>query len=36
MRPFEKLIRRAVQEGARRTVRNLKQLIESEAETVAA
>jgi hypothetical protein len=36
MRPFEKLIRRAVQEGARRTVRNLKQLIESEPETAAA
>ena len=30
MRPFEKLIRVAVQEGAERTVRNLKRLIESE------
>ncbi|MGB5831858.1 MAG: SRPBCC family protein [Thiohalocapsa sp.] len=32
MRPFEKLIRVAVQEGAHRTVRNLKRLIESEGE----
>ena len=31
MRPFEKLIRVAVQEGAERTVRNLKRLIEAEA-----
>ena len=30
MRPFEKLIRIAVQEGAERTVRNLKRLIEAE------
>ena len=30
MRPFEKLIRVAVQEGAERTVRNIKGLIESE------
>jgi hypothetical protein len=30
MRPFEKLIRTAVQEGAERTVRNLKRLIEAE------
>ncbi len=30
MRPFEKLIRVAVQEGAERTVRNLKRLIEAE------
>lgn len=30
MRPFEKLIRVAVQDGAERTVRNLKRLIESE------
>ncbi len=30
MRPFEKLIRMAVQDGAKRTVRNLKRLIESE------
>lgn len=30
MRPFEKLIRAAVQDGAERTVRNLKRLIESE------
>ncbi|WP_462320867.1 SRPBCC family protein [Halochromatium sp.] len=36
MRPFEKLIRRAVQQGARRTVENLKQLIESEQEPAAA
>ncbi|MEA3639068.1 MAG: SRPBCC family protein [Lamprobacter sp.] len=36
MRPFEKLIRRAVQDGARRTVRNLKRLIESEREPAAA
>ena len=32
MRPFEKLIRHAIQDGARRTVKNLKQLIESEKE----
>lgn len=36
MRPFEKLIRHAVDDGARRTVRNLKRLIESERETAAA
>ncbi len=36
MRPFEKLIRRAVQAGARRTVQNLKRLIESEQEPAAA
>jgi carbon monoxide dehydrogenase subunit G len=30
MRPFEKLIRMAVQDGAERTVRNLKRLIETE------
>jgi hypothetical protein len=30
MRPFEKLIRTAVQDGAERTVRNLKRLIEAE------
>jgi len=30
MRPFEKLIRVAVQDGAERTVRNLKRLIEAE------
>jgi hypothetical protein len=30
MRPFEKLIRSAVQDGAHRTVRNLKRLIEGE------
>jgi hypothetical protein len=30
MRPFEKLIRSAVQDGAERTVRNLKRLIETE------
>jgi hypothetical protein len=30
MKPFEKLIRIAVQDGARRTVFNLKQLIETE------
>lgn len=30
MRPFEKLIRVVVQEGAERTVRNLKHLIETE------
>ncbi len=30
MRPFEKLIRSAVQDGAERTVRNLKRLIEAE------
>jgi len=39
LRPFEKLIRIAVQDGAERTVRNLKRLIEAEydaAETLAA
>jgi hypothetical protein len=36
MRPFEKLIRRAVQDGARRTVQNLKRLIEAEQEPAAA
>lgn len=39
LRPFEKLIRIAVQDGAERTVRNLKSLIEAEydaAETLAA
>lgn len=35
MRPFEKLIRRAIQDGARRTVKNLKRLIESEKEPAA-
>jgi hypothetical protein len=30
MRPFEKLIRVAVQDGAERTVRNLKRLIETD------
>jgi hypothetical protein len=30
MRPFEKLIRIAVQDGAERTVRNIKRLIEAE------
>lgn len=30
LRPFEKLIRIAVQDGAQRTVRNLKHLVESE------
>jgi hypothetical protein len=34
MRPFEKLIRIAVQDGAQRTVRNLKRLIEAEEEPV--
>jgi hypothetical protein len=33
MRPFEKLIRVAIQEGAERTVRNLKRLIEAECDT---
>jgi hypothetical protein len=32
MRPFEKLIRVAIQEGAERTVRNLKRLVEAECE----
>ncbi|MFP4075386.1 MAG: SRPBCC family protein [Halochromatium sp.] len=32
MRPFERLIRHRVQEGAQRNVRNLKRLIESEQE----
>ena len=36
MRPFEKLIRHAVQDGARRTVHNLKRLIESEQKPAAA
>lgn len=36
MKPFEKLIRIAVQDGAHRTVRNLKQLIETEHEPAAA
>jgi hypothetical protein len=36
MRPFEKLIRVAIQDGAQRTVRNLKRLIEAEYEPVAA
>lgn len=30
MRPFEKLIRIAIQDGAERTVRNIKRLVESE------
>jgi hypothetical protein len=30
MRPFEKLIRAAVQDGVSRTVRNIKQLVEAE------
>jgi hypothetical protein len=30
MRPFEKLIRVVIQDGAERTVRNLKRLIEAE------
>ena len=29
MRPFEQLIRSAVQDGAERTVRNIKRLVES-------
>ena len=33
MRPFEKLIRVAVEDGAHRTVRNLKRLIESESDS---
>ncbi|WP_462322761.1 SRPBCC family protein [Halochromatium sp.] len=36
MRPFEKLIRLAVEDGAQRTVRNLKRLIETETEPAAA
>jgi carbon monoxide dehydrogenase subunit G len=36
MRPFEKLIRVAIDDGAKRTVRNLKRLIESETEAAAA
>jgi len=36
MKPFEKLIQVAVQDGAQRTVRNLKQLIESEHKPAAA
>ncbi|NEX18432.1 MAG: polyketide cyclase [Halochromatium sp.] len=36
MRPFEALIRHAVQDGARRTVQNLKRLIEAELEPAAA
>ena len=36
MKPFEKLIRIAVQDGARRTVFNLKQLIETEQARVTA
>lgn len=35
MRPFEKLIRRAVQDGGKRTVHTLKQLIESDQESAA-
>lgn len=35
MRPFEKLIRIAIQDGAERTVRNIKHLIETEAAAVA-
>lgn len=35
MRPFEKLIRLAIQDGAERTVRNIKHLIETEAAAVA-
>lgn len=31
MRPFEKLIRRAAQDGAVRVVRNIKALVEREA-----
>ena len=30
MRPFERLIRLAIQEGAERTVRNIKQLVEND------
>jgi hypothetical protein len=30
MRPFEKLIRAAVQDGAERVVQNIKRLVESE------
>nr|WP_242476695.1 SRPBCC family protein [Halochromatium glycolicum] len=36
MRPFEKLIRHAIQDGARRTVHNLKRLIEADEEPAAA
>jgi len=35
MRPFEKLIRIAIQDGAERTVRNIKRLIEEEAAALA-
>jgi hypothetical protein len=35
MRPFEKLIRIAIQDGAERTVRNIKRLIEAEAAALA-
>jgi hypothetical protein len=35
MRPFEKLIRFAVQDGAERTVRNIKRLLEEEAVALA-
>ena len=35
MRPFEKLIRIAIQDGAERTVRNIKRLIETEAVALA-
>jgi hypothetical protein len=30
MRPFEKLIRMAVQDGTEKTVRNIKKLVESK------
>jgi hypothetical protein len=33
MRPFEKLIRVVIQEGAERTVRNLKRLTEADRQT---
>lgn len=36
MRPFEKLIRIAVQEGTEKTVRNIKKLVESESSNVSA
>ena len=35
MRPFEKLIRRTVQEGSERTVRNIKGLVEGRGQSVA-
>jgi hypothetical protein len=35
MRPFEKLVRTALQEGAQQTVDNLKQLLEEQRATAA-